>query len=141
MKYSIGALEFILENYLELKTGKIPVDKAMPANLRKRMNRSPFETALTWCADVDRAMDQLNPPEHPHIWLKVAQDCNEKRLRQVLRHLDYRQRRLVSYYILNIRFSGYNKWSHRYVSEGELENRALKSLYHLQRLINRRVRT
>ncbi len=134
MRYSIEALEFILSNYIELKTGKIPAEKIMV--MRTRLNRSPYETAICWVSDLDRAMDVLSPRERPHLWLKVSQDCDEQNLRDVLHYLDYRQRRLVSYYILGIKEM--DEDNPYYVSKHDLYINAMKSLFHLQRIINKK---
>ena len=121
-RYSRMAVEFILHNYWILKSGSLPNDDAMVSH--RKAGRSPHETASVWCADVDLAIDKLDP-WNPDRWLTVAKVITEPRLETVVHRFSRRQQVIMRSYLLPDQFCGY--------SDAEMADSVTKSVL---RLIN-----
>ena len=70
MGYKNEQIKFILENYIDLACGNMPVDKAAKW-LKSVSGRKDYNATFSiWKADIDRAISSLCP-EHDH-WHNVA---------------------------------------------------------------------
>ena len=100
MGYSDGQIKFILENYIDLASGAMPVDKA--ARWLKSVSgcKDYLTTFSIWKADIDRAISSLCP-EHDH-WHNVATEITPSMLLHISRskELSRMQRDIVSLCII-----------------------------------------
>jgi len=99
MGYSSQQIKFILEHYIDLAIGDMPIDKAKEF-LKSAGRKNPAETFIIWKADIDRAISSLCP-EHDH-WQDVATQITPSMLLHVSRskELSRMQRDIVSLCII-----------------------------------------
>ena len=99
MGYSNELIQFILEHYMELASGNMPIDKAKE-HLKSSSPRNPEEIFIVWKADIDRAISSLCP-EHDH-WHNVATEITPSMLLHISRskELSRMQRDIVNLCII-----------------------------------------
>jgi hypothetical protein len=99
MGYSNEQIKFILEHYLEIASGNMPIDKAKDF-LKSSGKRNPAETFIVWKADIDRSISSLCP-EHDH-WHTVATEITPSMLLHISRskELSRMQRDIVNLCII-----------------------------------------
>jgi hypothetical protein len=100
MGYSNGQIQFILEHYIDLASGNMPVDKATMW-LKSVSGRKDYLTTFSiWKADIDLAISSLCP-EHDH-WHLVATEITPSMLLHISRSKDLSrmQRDIVSLCII-----------------------------------------
>jgi hypothetical protein len=98
----------------------------------KQSVRSPMETALIWCADIDAAIDKTGEPGR---WLAICGDFNQKRLRILVnRHkLSWNQEMICEAFL----FDELHKEKDNTVGPQQ----ALKLVYRLRRELNKNARS
>jgi len=92
MGYSNEQIKFILEHYLEIASGNMPIDKAKDF-LKSTGRRNPAETFIIWKADIDRAISALCPKND--LWCNLCRDVTAEMLRFHARRLSQMQREIV----------------------------------------------
>jgi len=85
MGYSNELSKFILEHYLEIASGNMPIDKAKEF-MKSTGRKNPEETFIIWKADIDRAISSLCPKND--IWHKVATEISPSMLLHISRSKD-----------------------------------------------------
>ena len=100
MAYSTGQIKFILEHYIDLASGDMPVDKASKWLKSVSGRKDHNATFSIWKADIDRAISSLCP-EHDH-WRNVATEITPSMLLHISRskELSRMQRDIVSLCII-----------------------------------------
>ncbi len=100
MGYSNGQIKFIMENYIDLASGNMPVDKATKW-LKSVSGRKDYNATFSiWKADIDRAISSLCPKND--IWHKVATEITPSMLLHISRskELSRMQRDIVNLCII-----------------------------------------
>lgn len=100
MGYSNEQIKFILEHYMDLASGDMPVDKAARW-LKSVSGRKDYNATFSiWKVDIDRAISSLCP-EHDH-WHDIATEITPSMLLHVSRskELSRMQRDIVSLCII-----------------------------------------
>lgn len=99
MSYSNEQIKFILENYLDIASGSMPIDKAKEF-LKSAGRKNPAETFIIWKADIDRSISSLCP-EHDH-WCNIATEITPSMLLHISRskELSRMQRDVVNLCII-----------------------------------------
>jgi len=92
MGYSNEQIKFILEHYLEIASGDMPIDKAKDF-LKSSGRNNPAETFIIWKADIDRAISSLCPKND--LWCNLCIDVTAEMLRFHVRRLSQMQREIV----------------------------------------------
>lgn len=98
MSYSNEQIKFILENYLDIASGSIPVDKAKEF-LKSAGRKNPTETFIIWKADIDRAISSLCPKND--LWCDLCKDVTGEKIRFHTRRLSQMQREIAMVYIMD----------------------------------------
>jgi len=90
--YSNRLIRFALENYIDLASGNLTVDKMAEFTLSKG-RKNPMETQNCWKADIDRAISSLAPKYD--VWCFMYKESFEC-IRFNLHKLAIMQRTIVS---------------------------------------------
>jgi hypothetical protein len=98
MSYSSDQIVFILQNYIDIASGNMPIDKAKEF-LKSAGRKNPADTFLIWKADIDRAISSLCPKND--IWCLISSESNVEKIRSYETRLPRMQRVIVRAYILD----------------------------------------
>lgn len=92
--YVLSTVEFILEHYWEIKSGRIPHVPGYSSN-----SMSDRSTAMIWCADLDRGIDHLSK-KYAGRWLSVCDKLTPARLQTMIHKFSGWQQLLFKHYLL-----------------------------------------
>jgi len=99
MGYSNEQIKFILEHYIDLASGNMPVDRATKW-LKSVPGRKDYNATFSiWKADIDRAISSLCPKND--LWCDLCKDVTSEILRFHARRLSQMQREILMVYILS----------------------------------------
>jgi len=98
MSYSNEQIKFILEHYLEIASGNMPIDRAKEY-LKSSGKKNPAEIFIIWKADIDRAISGLCPKND--LWCDLCREVTAEMLRFHARSLSQMQREIVMVHIMN----------------------------------------